>query len=146
MNSPEEFIAATAAIFAAYPPEVVEKAIAEIPTRTDRPTLRTMRRTCDELNAPHVRAAYRARAQASARRLALLEPPRLPRTAEEQAAVDVQVEAVRLALGITAHEVLPRDPQPQLRRWDGRHFARIAADLAARAARNAQGAADAGTE
>lgn len=138
VSGPKEFIAATAAIFARYPAEVVALAIDPvrgIPGRIDRPTLAAIKRICDELYEPYERAAENARARESAQRLRLMFPPRPPRSVEEQAAVDRQVAAARRTLGIPPAGLPPRGVQPRLVAGDGRHHQRIAADLAARRAR-----------
>jgi hypothetical protein len=150
VGNPETFIAGITAIFASYPLEVIALAVDPvkgIPSRTDRPTLKLITDVCDEIYDPiRRRQEYDERERARAAAPALL--PRPPRTAEEQASIDAQVEGWRASAGIPPEGLhrqpvklppsadAPYDADVPKTRDDGRHGQRIAADLAARAARN----------
>ena len=162
VGNPKVFIAGITAIFASYPVEVMEAAVDPvkgIPARTDRPTLKLITEVCEEIYDPiRRRAEYEDRQRARDSAPALL--PRPPRSAAQQAVIDAQVASARSALGIPPaglkkyRELLPPSAEipmlppsaempmlppsadsPTLRD-DGKHASRIAADLAARAARN----------
>lgn len=91
----EAFLAAAVALFAGYPAEVGERAIALIAGKSDRPTLKIMRQALDEIFAPIERESARQAARASHEQHRAL--PRPKRTPEQQARVDAQVaEAKRL--------------------------------------------------
>jgi hypothetical protein len=123
---PRAFMIAATAIFAHYPAETWEGVLAEV---KPRPELADIKAACERAYEPIERRTDRDRA-----RLALPAPERLPRTSEQQAAIDAQVEAARLQLGMP--DALPRRPdQPASDRHDGKHYQRIAADLEARRAR-----------
>lgn len=149
VNEPEAFIAAIVAIFANYPPAVMASAIDPvrgIPSRADRPTLKLVKAVCEEIYGPMVEAQQRADGVRQAR--LAIGPPRRKRTPEEQARADALADAARAEFGILPgmsakrEVVLPpsADAPISIRapalRDDGRHATRIAADLAARAARN----------
>jgi len=87
VGDPETFIAETVAIFLEYPDEVVQKAVRDIPRRSDRPTLRLIKAACDELFAPIAREHERPKV--------VPELPRPPRTPEQQARIDKQVTEAR---------------------------------------------------
>jgi hypothetical protein len=140
------FLAATTAIFSTYPLGVMRAAIVEIAVRTERPSLKVIKEVCEEIYEPIRHQEWRAQVALDIKRS--LAPPRHPRTPEQQAAIDAQVEAARRQLGIQAGGMGPkavlmppsadapyssRIPRPD----DGKHAQRIAADCAARAARNA---------
>jgi hypothetical protein len=137
----EVYLAGAVAILAEYPPAVMT-ALADPRSGTrllkDYPSLGDLRRACDAANAPFERELERERAKRSAARLATLAPPRRARTAEEQARAELQVAAVRRQLGIPAQGMPARSSQPRpLPEISGERIARLRADLAARAARNA---------
>jgi hypothetical protein len=137
---PEAFIAGTVAILAEYPRDILLAAIDPvhgIPSRTDRPTLRLIKVVCDELYEPFVREEEQRRARDDAQ--AALEPPRKPRTLEQQAAVDAQVAAARLELGIPQNGLARRGLQPPSVRHDPERTKRLLEDLAARRATQSPG-------
>jgi hypothetical protein len=103
VTDPESFMAETIAILAEYPDAVIERAVHEIPRRTDRPTLRLIKAVTDEINAPLVREAERQAAHHSHVSGYL---PRPKRTPEQQARIDVQVAAAKQQFhaGLSAHE------------------------------------------
>jgi hypothetical protein len=134
VGDPEAFITAAAGIFAKYPDQVVTAAVSGpdgIPTRTSRVTLEIIKKVCEELNEPFVRAA-----EHEAVRNQPLLLPRPPRTAEEQARIDAQVASAREKLGIPVGGFTPRPYVEKLADGDGKHSERIAADIADRRARN----------
>lgn len=90
VTDPESFMAAMILLFNKYPEEVVEKAVFVIPTRSDRPTLKTIREVCDEIYAPIEREGRRQQIAAQPKEL-----PRPERTPEEQARIDTQVMRCR---------------------------------------------------
>jgi hypothetical protein len=150
VGNPETFIAGITAIFASYPLEVIALAVDPvkgIPSRTDRPTLKLITDVCDEIYDPiRRRQEYDERERARAAAPVLL--PRPPRSAEQQAEIDAQVAAARAAIGIPLDGLVRRPvylPPSSDAAYgaavprtldDGNHARRIAADLAARAARN----------
>lgn len=143
---PEGFVVATIAIFAEYPGDVMLAAIDPVrgvPSRSDRPTLRLIKAVCDELYAPIDRAREREIYALRARPL----PQRRPRSAEEQAAVDAHVAAVRRELGIRTGGVADRGvrarPLPKL---DPRRERRLLEELERRKARNDSRASEDGHE
>jgi hypothetical protein len=132
VGDPKRFIAATIAIFAEYPAEVMDQFPAAIAQRRDRPTLPLIRSVCEEVNAPYAREIERKRAWDSHMR-SLPPPEERPITPEERARRAAHAAEVRAALGIGVSE--PKKhiaPEP---RSDGKHAQRIADDLAARKAR-----------
>jgi hypothetical protein len=117
VGDPEAFIAGTIAILAQYPGDVMLAAIDPangIPSRTDRPTLRLIKQVCEEYWEPIERGEERALYARRARESAAAAPPLKPRSAEEQAAVDARVAAVRAELGIPAHGLPRRAAQTPL--------------------------------
>ena len=88
IGDPKAFMAAAISAFVAVPVEVGDAAVIEIAARADRPTLRIIREVLNEYLA---READRIRLQEAraARRLRLPAPPR---SEEQQARVDAQVE------------------------------------------------------
>jgi hypothetical protein len=94
----EVYLAGTAAILDQYP-RVVQQQISDPRTGTrylgDRPTLSQIRKACDELFAPIERQAER-----EIHRM-LPEPKRPPRSPEQQAKIDAQIEEwKRISAGI----------------------------------------------
>jgi hypothetical protein len=149
VGNPETFIAGITAIFASYPLEVIVLAVDPvkgIPSRTDRPTLKLITDVCEEFYDPiRRRLEYEERERARLAAPALL--PRPPRTPEQQAAIDAQVAEARAKFNIPdgyrkkAADLPPSADAPYeaavpRTHDDGKHAQRIAADLAARAARN----------
>lgn len=151
---PELYTRSLLAVLLQYP-EAVVLAVTE-PATGIQSKLKTMRdgtrrslmpdvaelvEACDDAYASIFRAAEEAR-----RRLAL-PPPNRPRTLEEQAAIDAQVEA---ALGPKPAPGPRAECPPGPRSRISEYGRRVVADLAARKARNeiaaeapAEGAADA---
>lgn len=138
VGDPAAFQAATVAVFAGYPLEVIEAAVPKIACSSDRPTLKLITAVCEELYAPIGRQIERDLA-ARSHRLSL--PPPRKRTPEEQARIDADVTAFRLTLGAVPRRViLPPSADlpikaavpPAVRPG---YAQRVAADLALRAAR-----------
>jgi hypothetical protein len=139
VGDPRAFLAGTVAIFAEYPAEVMQAAIDPvhgIPSRTDRPTLRLIKAVCDEFYTRVERQEERLRASEDAARSR--EPPRKPRTPEQQAAIDAQVAEARQQLGIPQTGLTARAAQSPPVRRDPERMKGVLADLAARKARNEQ--------
>ena len=140
VGDPREFIAATVAILARFPAEVMMRAIDPvegIPSRTDRPTLKLIKSVCEEFHGPIVREEARERAVLAA---SLERPaPRAPRTAEQQAAIDAQVAAWRRERGLPPNGVPRRGEFAREARWSQPPITKsVLADLEARKARNEQ--------
>lgn len=99
IGDPEIFLAGCAAILAEYP-QAVRDAICDPRSGSralkDYPSLRNIREACDRLYEPIGRELERKRSLQSF----LPEPPRKPRTREEQARVDAQVATARALFGI----------------------------------------------
>jgi hypothetical protein len=130
VGDPETFLSAAIELFAEHAPEVMERAVREIPRRSDRPTIKLM----SEILADFERTA-RQREEAARR---LPPPQERPRTPEEQQRVDRLVESVRQAL-----RRVPTDPLPPRAPMEG-YFDRIKKDLEIRKARNVELAAKMG--
>lgn len=142
-------MAGVVAIFASYPPAVMEAAVDPvrgIPSRTDRPTLKLIKEACEEIYQPMLEEQRRKDGVGQAR--LAIGPPRRKRTPEEQARADALADEARAAFGIVPGQAVKREIDlppsadaplrsyaPELRN-DGQHARRIAADLAARAKRN----------
>lgn len=99
-GDPRVFLAGATSILADYPVEVMEK-IADPRTGTevlkDYPSLHDLRMACDQLFAPIEREMERQEAHRSHVAGVLQRPPRTP---EQQARIDAQVEDARRRLGI----------------------------------------------
>jgi len=96
------FLAAAITLFEGYPPDVGEKAVFEIATKTDRPTLRIMKEVLDDLNSAEIERQRRE----DGHRLALPHiAPRAKRTPEEKAKVDAQCAELRKAFGLKTPEI-----------------------------------------
>lgn len=140
VGDPREFIAATVAILAEFPAEVMMRAIDPvhgIPTRTDRPTLKLIKAVCEEFHGPIMREEERARARLAA---SMERPaPRPRRTAEQQAAINAQVAAWRRERGLPPDGV-PRRGEfaREARRSQPPISQTVLADLEARKARKEQ--------
>lgn len=96
VGDPKAFLAAMIALFAEYPPEVFEQAVFVIAQRSDRPTLKLARTVLVELYEPVARRLTREAIESAPRQL-----PRPPRTEEEQAKIDEQVNAARRRFGLS---------------------------------------------
>lgn len=107
VNDPKAFIAGLVALLAQYPAELMEFAIDPargIPSHLKSlHSLAAIKEVCDDLYEPIARRLHR---EALANAPRQLPPP--PRTAEEQAKIDEQVEAV---LNERKARVEPDDPQ-----------------------------------
>lgn len=88
VTDPEIFMTEAISILTMYPEAVMERAVHEIPRRTDRPTLRLIKSVCDEVFAPVERQWERDAAHRSHIAGAL---PRPARTPEQQARIDAQI-------------------------------------------------------
>lgn len=128
------YIAKIVQIFSEYPEAVMMKAAHVIPERSPRPTIDLVRKVLDELHAPILREEERERAREQAR--LLLPPPNPERTPEQQARIDALVAETRKQLGIPEDGLPPKPPQPPPQPPNADYMHRIAADLAARKARN----------
>lgn len=140
-GDPKIYLAGAVAIVAEYPTAVMA-ALADPRSGTrvlkDYPSLSALRRACEALHEPIEREEEHAEAE---RRIAgtLAQIPRLPRTVEQQAAVDAAVARARRSLGIPSGGLPPRGMQalapseiPPARRHA------LLAELEVRKARNAE--------
>lgn len=93
VEDPEAFLALAIALFAGFPPDVMDEASLVIPVRHKNPQLADMREVLLEIYEPIARR-HRDQRLREAR-----EPVRPPRTAEEQQAVDAQVARWRAKVG-----------------------------------------------
>lgn len=132
VGDPKAFAAATIAILAGYPAEVLDQAVAAIAKRSDRPTLKFITEVCEELYAPIERRLERERAIDQHRRA--LPPPVDP--ASRPTLQDLEAKLGRKigsAKRDTQGPPLSWDGQgPAPRAPDGKHMQRVAEDLAAR--------------
>jgi hypothetical protein len=129
VGDPKAWIAAAVVLFSEYPSEVWPAVVHGVPRGTPRPHLCDLKCALDEAYEPIERQLERERVAQQAR--LSLPPPRRPRTPEEQALVDAQVEAVRMQF-----PPVPKPSQaPRIAWGDGRHYERIKDDLEARKAR-----------
>lgn len=95
IGSAEDFITEAVRLFEGYPAEVLEFAPAIIAARSDRPTLKLIAQTCDELYAPIERAHRRARALAEHRAIPLPAPSA---SAESKARISAHLEELHRRL------------------------------------------------
>lgn len=91
-------MSATIAIFTNYPEQIVDRAIPEIATRSDRPTLKLVKSVCDEIYAPFLRDYWRRLEEEKTKKYLL---PRPRRTREEQARIDAMVDETMKIFGIS---------------------------------------------
>jgi hypothetical protein len=127
-------MAAVVQIFMAYPPDIQMQAVHAIVVRTNSPTLKFIKDTCDEIYEPRRRAEERE--QLTRDRKLQLPPPRPERTAEQLARAAAQVAEIRKAHGIPDEGVVKPQQAPPVNH-DGNHMSRIAADLERRRQINA---------
>jgi hypothetical protein len=97
VGDPEVFLSAATLLFADYAPQLGDRAVPMLATKSDRPTLKLMKEVLDELN--HNALEQQQRKDDRLRALPHLTP-RAPRTKEEQERVDKQVAECRRAFGI----------------------------------------------
>jgi DNA-directed RNA polymerase subunit K/omega len=99
--SPEAFLSTATVLFADYAPQISEKAVPILATKSDRPTLRLMKEVLDELANADIE---RQRRQDGHRKALPHLTPRAKRTPEEQAKVDAQCTELRKAFGLKSPE------------------------------------------
>jgi hypothetical protein len=97
VGDPEAFLSAATMIFADYAPQLGDRAVPILATKSDRPTLKLMKEVLDELNADAIER--QSKNDMKLRALPHLKD-RPKRTPEEQAKVDAQVAEMRAAFGI----------------------------------------------
>ena len=101
VGDPEAFLSAATILFADHAPQVAEKAVPILATKSDRPTLKLMKEVLDQLTSEAIERQHRA----DGRMKALPHiAPRAKRTPEEQAKVDAQCAELRKAFGLTNPE------------------------------------------
>jgi hypothetical protein len=135
VNDPESFIAGIGAVLAQYPPELIAVAVDATGIPLKLKTLRNLAEideVCQALYEPIERRIWRERIASAPGAL-----PRPPRSLEEQARIDAQVEAARKQIGAPG----PKAWIEPVKRGDGRHIARVQADLAQRRVRREGSAA-----
>jgi hypothetical protein len=133
LTDPEFFQTEVIRVFLDFPDEVVERAVHEIPRRSDRITLKLVTEVCKEFYAPIERQLERERYKA------LPEPAPRPRTPDEQARVKEQIAAFRRRFRIPEGGLPPRGVQHRV--LTAMSKARVRAvldDCAARKARKEQ--------
>jgi hypothetical protein len=155
-GDPQAFVAAVISLFTHYPLRVLRAAIDPyhgIPGQRGRKQaweseIEFYKKTLDELHAPILREEERLHAEIEKRRTRLLALPAPPRTAEQQERIDQQVADARKRLGIPPaglqrdkfiarpSDELPINSAIMPRQSDGKHDARVAADLAQRKGRS----------
>ena len=131
---PEVFVAGTVDILIHYPPDLMMDAVHAIAVKTNSPTLKFIKDTCDEIWEP-IRRKQEREHLASERKRAL-PPPGEKRTAEEQARAEAQVAAIRKDFAIPEGGIVKPQQAPPVNH-DGRHMSRIWVDLEQRKVRNA---------
>lgn len=97
VGDPKAFLSAATLIFSDYAPQIGDRAVPILATKSDRPTLRLMKEALDELNADAIER--QSKNDSRLRALPHLKD-RPKRTPEEQAKVDAQVAELRSAFGI----------------------------------------------
>ena len=113
-------------VFSEYPPDVMMQAVEKITFTNERPTLKYIRESCDEIYEPSRRKEERAQRERDRKRA--LPPPRHKRTPEEQARIDAMVADAREKFGISQEGVVkPQQAAPVVN--DGGHFNRIRDEL-----------------
>lgn len=132
VTNPRMFMAAVVETLSNYHQSVITSAPIAIAKRTNRLTLKVVTDVCDELQDPIARKFERDRAAAS-HWLGLISPAKPDQERRDKQVADYE-ERVKPQI-VEALKPMPRATVTSSRD-DGRHAARIAADLAARKARN----------
>lgn len=130
-GNPKNVMAGIVTVLADYHQSVIAAAPVAVAKRTNRLTLKAVTDVCDELQDAVSRKFERDRA-ATSHHLALMPPAKPDQDRKDEQVIDYETRIKPTLLAA----VQSIEAAPVMRPHDGRHWDRIAADLAARKARN----------